>query len=129
MRQLGFDHIGGYAVDALNHQRPRHCPEPVCAHFVGCKAHAPQGCIDGVVAHRPFACAQAREHVAAMAGVGLQFFQDGDCLGGQGHKVRPAVELLRKPPLHVLGRNGQQGLVEVDPRPFHLPDVAGPLKE
>ena len=40
-----------------------------------------------------------------------------------------AVELLRQSSLHILGWNGQQGLVEVNPRPFHLPDVAGALKE
>lgn len=83
MCQLGLDHIGGYAVDALNHQRARHCSEPVGAHFVGRKAHAPKGCIDGVVAHGPFARAQAGEHIAAMSREGLQVFQNGNGLRGQ----------------------------------------------
>ena len=83
--QLGLDHIGGYAVDALNHQRARHCSEPVGAHFVGSQTHAPKGCIDGVVA-QGVRRAQAGEHIAAMSREGLQVFQMAMACGARGTK-------------------------------------------
>ncbi len=66
MRQLGFDHISGYTVDAFN--------QLASAPLTGIRgpssrlrqAHAPQGCIDGGVAHGPLAGAQAGEQLQAL---------------------------------------------------------------
>ena len=81
--------------------------------FLGAVAHAPQGGVDGVLAHGSVVVAFASEDVGAASGQRVQAPQEIHGLPGQGHQMGRAVQLAGLFPLHAQGGYGPGGGVQI----------------
>lgn len=118
MRELAFDGVG-IEPPAFVEQRRRHRAKTVRGHFLLSEAERAQGGVDRVFGHRPLIAAKRRETISAGAGELPKLLEHADHLAGERHAVRP-------PHLHLLRREAPDRALEVEFRPFGLPQFAGP---
>src|SRR3546814_598652 len=116
-----FDGIG-IPLARLVKQRGGGGPESMSRHLFLGIAKTAKRCVDRIVADRPRACSYRGEHIFAVTRKPTHTFQNRECLARQWHRMRLAH-------FHLGCRQRPNCLSEVDFRPFHLAQFAGPLKD